>query len=138
VVLTPHEGEFRSLLGALPGDDRIDAARRLARASGVVALVKGPTTSVAGPEGRVLLATAGSPALATAGTGDVLSGMIGAFLARGVAPLEAAAVAAHVHGRAGARGKGQSLIAGDLPDLVADVLAEADDRARSTRESTDG
>ena len=67
-----------------------------------MALVKGPTTAVADLAGRVLLGMAGTTALATAGTGDVLSGMIGAMLARGMDPLEAAALAAHVHGRAGA------------------------------------
>jgi NAD(P)H-hydrate epimerase len=88
-----------------------------------VALVKGPTTAVAHPDGRVRLALAGTTALATAGTGDVLSGVIAALLSRGVEPLEAAAVAAHVHGRAGALGPGDGLVAGDLPDLVARVLA---------------
>ena len=87
-----------------------------------MALLKGPTTAVASPDERVLLALAGTPALATAGTGDVLSGVIGAMLARGVDPAGAAALAAHVHGRAGARGPGEGLVAGDLPDLVAGVL----------------
>jgi NAD(P)H-hydrate repair Nnr-like enzyme with NAD(P)H-hydrate dehydratase domain len=77
---------------------------------------------VADPSGRVLLACAGTPALASAGTGDVLSGVIAAFLARGVPPFDAAALAAHVHGRAGALGHRSGLVAGDLPDLVARVL----------------
>jgi NAD(P)H-hydrate epimerase len=124
VVLTPHDGEYARLLDGPPGPDRIAAARRLAERSQAVALVKGPTTAVAAPDGRVLLATAGTPALATAGTGDVLSGVIGAMVARGVGPREAAALAAHVHGRAGARGPGEGLVAGDLPDLVAGVLVD--------------
>jgi NAD(P)H-hydrate repair Nnr-like enzyme with NAD(P)H-hydrate dehydratase domain len=70
------------------------------------------------------LALAGTTALATAGTGDVLSGVIAALLARGVDPVDAAAVAAHVHGRAGTRGLGDGLVAGDLPELVARVLHE--------------
>ena len=94
----------------------------LARVSGAVALLKGPTTVVADPSGRVLLARTGTPALASAGTGDVLSGVIAAFLARGVPPFEAGALAAHVHGRAGALGHWAGLLAGDLPDLVARVL----------------
>lgn len=122
VVLTPHDGEYGRLLGAAPGADRIDAARRLAAVTGAVTLLKGPTTAVADPSGRVLLACAGTSALASAGTGDVLSGVIGAFLARGVPPLEAAALGAHVHGRAGALGHRAGLVAGDLPDLVARVL----------------
>ena len=73
---------------------------------------------VAEPGGPVLLATAGSPRLATAGTGDVLSGAIGAFIARGVDPHHAAALAAHVHGRAAALGPAEGLVAGDLADLL--------------------
>lgn len=122
VVLTPHDGEYARLLGEAPGPDRVAAARRLAEVSGTVVLLKGPTTAVADPSGRVLLARTGTTALATAGTGDVLSGVIAAFLARGVPPLEAAALAAHVHGRAGALGHRAGLVAGDLPELVADVL----------------
>ncbi len=122
-VLTPHDGEYRRLMGEAPGPDRIDAARRLATASGTVALLKGPTTAVADPGGRVLLGTTGTSRLATAGTGDVLSGVIGAMIARGVAPPEAAALAAHVHGRAAARGPEEGLVAGDLPELVSSVLS---------------
>ena len=89
-----------------------------------MALLKGPTTAVAAPGGRVLLGLSGTANLATAGTGDVLSGVIGAMIARGVAPLEAAALGAHVHARAGARGPVEGLVAGDLPDLVSSVLSE--------------
>jgi NAD(P)H-hydrate epimerase len=117
-VLTPHDGEFARLAGAAPGPDRISAAQELARRCGAVVLLKGPTTVVAGPAGEVLLATAGSPRLATAGTGDVLSGAIGAFVARGVAPHRAAALAAHVHGRAAELGPPEGLVAGDLADLL--------------------
>ncbi len=77
-----------------------------------------------GPVPDVLLAAAGGPALATAGSGDVLSGVIGAFCARGLAPFEAAALAAHVHGRAASLGPAQGLVAGDLPALVAAFLSE--------------
>ena len=125
VVLTPHDGEFARLMGFPPGPDRIDAARRLAAASGAVALLKGATTAVADPSGRVLLARAGTASLATAGTGDVLSGIIASLLARGVPALEAAAIGAHVHGRAGALGYRTGLVAGDLPELVAQVLDAA-------------
>ncbi len=123
VVLTPHDGEYVRLTGGDPGPDRIAASRALASASGAVALLKGPTTAVAHSDGRVRLALAGTTALATAGSGDVLSGVIGALLARGVDPLEAAALGAHVHGRAGGLGRGEGTVAGDLPDLVATVLA---------------
>jgi NAD(P)H-hydrate epimerase len=124
VVLTPHDGEYERLMHEAPGADRVVASRRLAGSSGAVALLKGPTTAVAHPDGRVRLALAGTTALATAGTGDVLSGVIAALLARGVDPVDAAAVAAHVHGRAGTRGLGDGLVAGDLPELVARVLHE--------------
>jgi NAD(P)H-hydrate repair Nnr-like enzyme with NAD(P)H-hydrate dehydratase domain len=95
-------------------------------------LLKGPLTAVAAPRDGspdvlspdVLLSSAGVPALATAGTGDVLSGVIGAFLARGVPAHQAAALAAHVHGRAAARGRPEGLVAGDLPDLIAAWLSE--------------
>jgi NAD(P)H-hydrate repair Nnr-like enzyme with NAD(P)H-hydrate dehydratase domain len=127
VVLTPHDGEYRQLVREDPGSDRVAAACRLARATGAVALVKGPTTAVASPEEdrhpSVLLATAGSPALATAGSGDVLAGVVGAFVARGLDPLAAAGLAAHVHGRAAGLGRPEGLIAPDLPDLVADWLS---------------
>ena len=122
VVLTPHDGEYARLMGTDPGPDRIAAARALASRSGAVALVKGPTTAVADPSGRVLLATAGTASLATAGTGDVLSGVICALIARGVPSFEAAALGAHLHGRAGSLGHRSGLMAGDLPELVARVL----------------
>jgi len=126
-VLTPHDGEYARLSGAAPGDDRLVAARRLAHRLTAVVLVKGPLTAVAAPGGGtpdVFLAAAGVPALATAGTGDVLSGVIAAFIARGVPVHLAAALAAHVHGRAAARGGPEGLVAGDLPHLIAGFLSE--------------
>jgi ADP-dependent NAD(P)H-hydrate dehydratase / NAD(P)H-hydrate epimerase len=92
-------------------------------------LLMGALSVVATPEGGapdVLLSAAGVPALATAGSGDVLSGIIGAFCARGLQPHRAAALAAHVHGRAAARGHREGLVAGDLPALVADELSAAE------------
>ncbi|HLI14950.1 MAG TPA: NAD(P)H-hydrate dehydratase [Acidimicrobiales bacterium] len=122
-VLTPHDGEYARLEGAPPGPDRLAAARRLARRTGAVVLVKGSTTVVAHPLGEALVVTAGSARLATAGTGDVLAGMIGAFVARGLPPLRAAALAAHVHGRAASAGLAEGLVASDLPALVAAHLS---------------
>jgi NAD(P)H-hydrate epimerase len=123
-IVTPHDGEFARLAGHPPGDDRLAAAAGLAMDTGSVVLLKGSTTVVASPDGRTLLATAGSARLATAGTGDVLSGVIGAFLAQGVPALRAAALAAHVHGSASRRGHAVGLLAGDLPELVAAWLSE--------------
>ena len=123
VVVTPHDGEHARLLGEPPGPDRVAAARRLAAGVGALGLLKGSLTAVAAPSGEVLLSDAGSSRLATAGSGDVLSGVIGAFVARGVAPFEAAALAAHVHGRAAALGEPEGLVSADLPALVAQVLS---------------
>ncbi|MGH9130193.1 MAG: bifunctional ADP-dependent NAD(P)H-hydrate dehydratase/NAD(P)H-hydrate epimerase [Acidimicrobiales bacterium] len=123
VLVTPHDGEFAGLAGHPPGADRFEAARWLARTSGATVLLKGPTTIVAAPDGRVLVSTSGSARLATAGTGDVLSGVIGAFLAQGVEVALAAALGAHVHGRAASRGLVCGLVAGDLVDLVAAELS---------------
>ncbi|HEY5439495.1 MAG TPA: NAD(P)H-hydrate dehydratase [Acidimicrobiales bacterium] len=100
-VLTPHDGEFARLTGAPVPNNRIDAVKRLSRDSGCVVLLKGPTTIIADPTGRVRVVVSGTPTLATAGSGDVLSGLIGATIARGHQPFEAAALAAHLHGRAG-------------------------------------
>jgi NAD(P)H-hydrate epimerase len=120
-VLTPHDGEYGLLTGRRPGDDRIAAAHHLARLAGVVVLLKGPTTVVAAPDRRTLLVTNGSKRLATAGTGDVLAGLVGAFLARGAPAFEAAAAAAWVHADAAAR-CGPGLVAGDLLRLIPDVI----------------
>jgi NAD(P)H-hydrate epimerase len=126
MVLTPHDGEYTRLVGRPPGDDRLADVRGAAMESGAIVLLKGSTTIVAEPDGRALLVNAGSSRLATAGTGDVLSGTIGAFLARGLPALEAAALAAHVHGRAAAMGPAEGLVASDLPDLISEWLSEVE------------
>jgi NAD(P)H-hydrate epimerase len=111
------------LAGHPPGPDHLAAARDAAARSGAIVLLKGSTTVVAAPDGRALVSSSGDSRLATAGTGDVLSGMVGAFIARGVPAFEAAALAAHVHGRAARTGYSQGLVASDLPDLVAGWLS---------------
>lgn len=123
-VLTPHEGEYERLAGRAVGDDRIEAARSLAATAGAVVLLKGSTTVVAAPDGGVRVAVTGGPQLATAGTGDVLSGVVGAFLAQGMPALDAAAFAAHAHGAASRLGFERGLVAGDLPDLLAAWLSD--------------
>ncbi|MDQ1708806.1 MAG: ADP-dependent NAD(P)H-hydrate dehydratase / NAD(P)H-hydrate epimerase [Frankiaceae bacterium] len=103
-VVTPHLGEFARLTGASAADtrnDRLGAARRAADALGVTVLLKGTTTVVAEPGGPAYINATGTPWLSTAGTGDVLSGVIGALLARGIGAAEAAATGAWVHGLAG-------------------------------------
>ena len=121
-VLTPHDGEFGLLAGHRPGADRIAAARELAAATAAVVLLKGPATVVAEPRGRVLISTMGDERLATAGSGDVLSGIIGALLAQQLPAFEAAAVGAWLHGAAGMRGSSRGLVASDLPPLLPGVL----------------
>ena len=116
-VLTPHAGEYERLMGRPVGDDRIEAACTLAERSGAVVLLKGPGTVVAAPGGRVALNPTGGAELATAGSGDVLTGIVAGFLARGMAPFEAAAAAAWVHGATADR-----LVASDGPGLVAGDL----------------
>lgn len=125
VVLTPHDGEFEQLSGHRPGPDRLGAARALAAEWGATCLLKGPTTVIACPDGEVLVVTSGDAQLATAGSGDVLSGMIGALLARGLEPHWAAALAAHLHGRAASQWPWPTgLVAGDLPSLIPGALAQ--------------
>ncbi|HET6733534.1 NAD(P)H-hydrate dehydratase [Mycobacterium sp.] len=99
-VLTPHAGEFARLAGSPPGDDRVAATRKLADHLGVTVLLKGNITVIAEPGGPVYLNPAGQSWAATAGSGDVLSGIIGALLAAGLPAGEAAAAAAFVHARA--------------------------------------
>jgi hydroxyethylthiazole kinase-like uncharacterized protein yjeF len=99
-VLTPHDREFERVAGPV-GADRVGAARRAAAELGVTLLLKGNATVVAAPDGRAYVNRTGTPWLATAGSGDVLSGLGGALLAGGLDPAEAAALAAYVHGLAG-------------------------------------
>ncbi len=128
-VLTPHDGEYAGLRGAPVGADRIASARDLAADLRAVVLLKGPTTVVADPEGAARIVDTGDARLATAGTGDVLSGIIGALLAQGLDAFTAAAGGAWLHGRAAQRGPAVGLVAGDLPDLIPAVLAELEAQA---------
>jgi len=121
-VLTPHDGEFERLTGARPGADRLADTRAFAVRSGAVVLLKGPTTVVAAPDGRVLLGASGDQRLATAGSGDVLAGILGAFLARGADPLEAAAAAAVVHGLTVRELPTTGVVAGDLDRCLPELL----------------
>ena len=123
-VLTPHDGEYTILTGERPPADRLLAARRLAADTRSVVLLKGPATVVADPHGDALVVTSGDERLATAGTGDVLTGMIAGLMAQGVAPFEAAASAAWLHGRAGRGGPTHGMIASDLIDLLPDVFED--------------
>jgi hydroxyethylthiazole kinase-like uncharacterized protein yjeF len=122
-VLTPHEGEYERLMGEDVGADRIAAARRLASATGAIALLKGPGTVIAGPRGRTAINPVDGPWLATAGSGDVLTGIIGGLLARGLEPFLAAAAGAFLHGRAADVAGHTGLVAGDLVTALPRTLA---------------
>ncbi len=132
-LLTPHDGEFNRLSGALIGPDRLGAARLLARELRCVVLLKGSSTIVAPPEGPAYVVISAPPELATAGSGDVLAGLTGSLLAhhQAVGALDAAgvariaAVAAHLHGRAGAvaAGEGRSVTALDVVHALPEALS---------------
>jgi ADP-dependent NAD(P)H-hydrate dehydratase / NAD(P)H-hydrate epimerase len=113
-VLTPHDGEYERITGKSVGANRILAAQRLAAATGAVVLLKGATTVIADHEGRTELVRHGDERLATAGSGDVLSGIIGALIAQGLAPFEAASTGAYLHGECVSYGPDHGLIASDL------------------------
>ncbi len=126
-VLTPHSGELARLLGVESRDvdaHRLDAVRRAAARFGAVVLLKGSDTLVASPREGVLVATYGTPALATAGSGDVLTGIVAAFLAKGLEPQLAAATAAVAHGVAAELVEPQpGLVASDLLPALRLALA---------------
>jgi ADP-dependent NAD(P)H-hydrate dehydratase / NAD(P)H-hydrate epimerase len=121
-VLTPHDGEYARIAGHPPGPDRLAAARRMAADQHSIVLLKGPTTVVAEPGGCALVVTTGDQRLASAGTGDVLAGVIGALLAQGMPAFEAAAAGAWLHGAAAHRAPAQGMVAGDLVDHLPEVL----------------
>jgi ADP-dependent NAD(P)H-hydrate dehydratase / NAD(P)H-hydrate epimerase len=130
-ILTPHPGEMARLLGATSKEvqsRRLDSARSFAAAQGVWVVLKGAQTVVADPEGRLSLNPTGNPILASGGTGDVLSGLIGGFLAQGLPPWDAARLGVYLHGLAadyletgvGPRGH----LAGDLLACFPELLTE--------------
>lgn len=129
IVLTPHDGEFEALNGAPPAADRFASVRELAERTAATVLLKGPTTIVARPDGYCLVSTAGDQRLATAGSGDVLSGIVGSYLAAGLEPVRSAALAAWVHGNA-AQGMGFGIVASDLVDGIPAVTARLSSATR--------
>jgi NAD(P)H-hydrate epimerase len=128
-VITPHPGELARLLDTTPADIQTDRLGYGQALSGprLACVLKGAHTVVSGRD-RQMITLAGGPALATAGTGDVLAGMIGALLAQGLEPFEAGALGAYVHGRAGDHAAAEltapSVIAEDVPDYIPRSLRE--------------
>jgi hydroxyethylthiazole kinase-like uncharacterized protein yjeF len=120
-ILTPHSGEFVRLFGELPGS-KADQALAAASRSGAVIVYKGPDTLVAAPDGRLGFAPPAAEWLATAGTGDVLAGIVAAMRARGLPAFEAACAGVWLHGRA-AEAAGPDMIADDLADAIPAALA---------------
>jgi NAD(P)H-hydrate epimerase len=128
-VLTPHPGEAALLLGGTPAEvnrDRPAAARRLAADSGAVVVLKGAATVVAEPDGAILVNPTGGPALASGGTGDVLTGVIAGLLAQGLGAREAAALGAYLHGAAAdllaERRSSAGVLAGEVAGLLPDAF----------------
>lgn len=131
-VLTPHEGEFARLFGAegefAPERSKCERARSAARAAGAVIVLKGADSVIASPDGRAAINTSGSPALATAGSGDVLGGMIAGLLGQGMPAFEAACAGVWLHGLAGEK-LGLGLIADDLPEALPSLIGKGWDDA---------
>lgn len=124
-VLTPHEGEFQRLFGEDPAiateRSKLEKARKAAAFSGAIVVYKGADTVIAAPDGRAAINATGSSALATAGSGDVLAGLVGGLLAQGMPAFEAGCAAVWLHGIAG-EGLGMGLIADDLPEAIPSLM----------------
>ena len=131
-VLTPHAGEFTRLEGVGTREleaDRLGHTRTLARDADAIALLKGSRTIVADQAGVARINPTGSAVLATAGSGDVLTGMIGGLLARGLAAVDAASAGAYVHGVAGTvagRRSGDGTLAGDIAAAIPEAVARTE------------
>jgi ADP-dependent NAD(P)H-hydrate dehydratase / NAD(P)H-hydrate epimerase len=131
-ILTPHPGEMSLLTGLSVGEiqaERLATAERFSRRWGHVVILKGANSLVAAPDGRTALIPVATPALARAGTGDVLAGLAAGLRGQGMDPFEAATCAAWIHARAGVRsletiGSSAAVLAGDVLEALGKVLQE--------------
>lgn len=129
-IMTPHEGEFKKVFPELDDEpSKLERARRAAEISGAVIILKGPDTVVAAPDSLASVSENAPPWLATAGSGDVLAGLVTGLLAQGMAAFDAAAAAVWIHGEL-AVAFGPGLIADDMPDLLPGVLQRLDKRGK--------
>jgi len=142
LVLTPHPGEFARLMRLPAGESLVDddaqraeAARQAAARWGQVVVLKGAHTVIAAPNGDLLRSDIATPALATAGSGDVLAGVIGAFLAAGLSPFDAAGCGVAVHGAAGLLAEDRIGRAGVVARDIANLLPTAIEQLRDGRRS---
>ena len=135
-VLTPHDKEFERLNGTKPSADRIKSVRELALKYNSIVLLKGVTSLIADPiSQKVLISNTGDERLATAGTGDVLAGIIGAYLAQGVDPVMATAIGAYLHGKAASLKSPFGFMAGDLPDLIPQAVKKIVEKTGKTEKA---
>ncbi|HIJ60536.1 MAG TPA: NAD(P)H-hydrate dehydratase [Nitrospirae bacterium] len=128
IVLTPHEGELCRLLSIESVDNRIDSAKELSRLSGATTILKGSSTLITHPDDRMFINVTGNSGMATAGSGDVLTGIVASFIAQGLSTIEASVLAVYLHGVAGdiaSTKKGQhSLISSDIISFLPDAFKD--------------
>lgn len=144
LVITPHPGEMARLLGTTVEEvqsNRLEVARSFAKQFGVTVVLKGAGTVVAHPDGLAFINATGTPGMATGGTGDVLSGMIGALLARSGQTTSAACASVYLHGKAGeaaAEALGErSMLAGDLAEYIPDAIRSVLDEESEVKQRSD-
>ena len=132
-IITPHPGEFARLFGKASRYSSINSMRSVACESGIAIVLKGAYTAIIAPDGNVYFNSTGNPGMATAGSGDVLSGVLLSFLAQGYTAKDAALAGVYLHGLAGdyaASAKGVvSMVAGDIVDSLSQAFVSLENRS---------